>query len=164
MSEGRGPVASWWIEALVAGLLMATAGLVVLDSWRVGVGWGVEGPQAGVFPFLVGLILLAAAGFTLARSVLPASRTDEPFVDRQGLQRVLGVLVPAIAFVVAAHWLGLYVAAALLIAGFMSLVGRFAVALSAGVGAGIALLLFLVFERWFLMPLPKGPLEAALGF
>jgi len=27
----------------------------------------------------------------------------------------------------------------------------------------VPLVLFLVFERWFLVPLPKGPLEAFLG-
>jgi putative tricarboxylic transport membrane protein len=26
------------------------------------------------------------------------------------------------------------------------------------------LLIFVVFERWFLVPMPKGPLEAWLGY
>ena len=164
MSDGKGAVATWWIEAGVAGLLMATAVLVLADSWRVGLGWGSEGPRSGVFPFLVGLVLLGAAGMTLVRSLLPRLRSHDAFVDREGLGRVLGVLLPAIAFVAAAQWLGLYVAAALLIASFMWLLGRFALPVSLGVGVGIALVLFIVFERWFLMPLPKGPLEAALGF
>ena len=30
----------------------------MVDSWRVGIGWAAEGPQAGFFPFYVGLILL----------------------------------------------------------------------------------------------------------
>jgi hypothetical protein len=28
----------------------------------------------------------------------------------------------------------------------------------------VPLVLFMMFERWFLVPLPKGPLEAWLGF
>jgi hypothetical protein len=28
----------------------------------------------------------------------------------------------------------------------------------------VPLTLFMMFERWFLVPLPKGPLEAWLGF
>jgi hypothetical protein len=28
----------------------------------------------------------------------------------------------------------------------------------------VPVLLFLVFERWFLVPLPKGPLEALFGY
>src|SRR6185503_4833935 len=33
----------------------------------------------------------------------------------------------------------------------------------AAVSAGTAVALFLIFERWFLVPLPKGPIEAFLG-
>ena len=29
---------------------------------------------------------------------------------------------------------------------------------------GIPLVTFVIFERWFLVPMPKGPLEAWLGF
>ena len=36
--------------------------------------------------------------------------------------------------------------------------------ISLAVGIGVPLALFLMFERWFLVPLPKGPLEALLGF
>jgi putative tricarboxylic transport membrane protein len=32
------------------------------------------------------------------------------------------------------------------------------------VAIGVPLAFFVVFERWFLVPLPKGPIEAALGF
>jgi putative tricarboxylic transport membrane protein len=28
----------------------------------------------------------------------------------------------------------------------------------------VPLATFLIFERWFLLPLPKGPIEAYLGF
>ena len=41
--------------------------------------------------------------------------------------------------------------------------GKHAVPLTLGVAAGVPLVFFLVFERWFLVPLPKGPLEALLG-
>jgi len=29
---------------------------------------------------------------------------------------------------------------------------------------GVPLVFFLVFEKWFLVPLPKGPIENMLGF
>ena len=40
---------------------------------------------------------------------------------------------------------------------------QFGVPLTAAVALGVPLACFLVFERWFLVPLPKGPLEALLG-
>jgi hypothetical protein len=42
--------------------------------------------------------------------------------------------------------------------------GRFRWYGAAAVAFGVPLALFLVFERWFLVPLPKGPLEAMLGY
>jgi hypothetical protein len=162
--DERRAVADWPVELLVAGLLAGIAALVMADSWRVGIGWGLEGPQAGFFPFYVGLILLGAAGTTLVANLLPASRARGDFVDREGFGRVLSVLVPAVVFVVAVNWVGLYVAAAVLIAFFMRRHGGFPLTSSVGLGAAIAVLVFAAFEVWFLMPLPKGPLEAALGY
>jgi hypothetical protein len=34
----------------------------------------------------------------------------------------------------------------------------------APIAIGLPLVVFVVFERWFLVPLPKGPVEAWLGF
>ena len=162
---GERAVATWPVELVVAGLLAGIAVLVMADSWRVGIGWGLEGPQAGFFPFYVGLILFGAAGTTLVGSLLPASRDQSgTFVDRVGFGRVLSVFVPTVVFVVAVNWLGLYVAAAALIAFFMWRHGAFPPAWSLGLGVAIALVVFVTFEVWFLMPLPKGPLEAALGY
>ncbi len=53
-----------------------------------------------------------------------------------------------------------------------SLLGGFAVALSwfnvllmlAGVSIGVMVVFFLMFEVWFKVPLPKGPIEAMIGF
>jgi hypothetical protein len=38
------------------------------------------------------------------------------------------------------------------------------VATRLAVALGVPLVFFFVFERWFVVPLPKGPLEALLGF
>jgi putative tricarboxylic transport membrane protein len=46
----------------------------------------------------------------------------------------------------------------------MIAIGRESVLRSIGVGIAVPLFFFVLFERWFLVPLPKGPLEAMLGF
>lgn len=161
---GRGGVAVWPVEAVVAGLLAVIAVIVMADSLRVGVGWAVEGPQAGFFPFWVALILLVSAGFTLSTALVPALRDRGEFVDGLSLRRVLTMLLPVVLYVVAIPWLGLYVASAVLIAGFMRLQGGYGIVRSIFVAAAVAVVLFAFFELWFLVPLPKGPLEEALGF
>jgi len=42
--------------------------------------------------------------------------------------------------------------------------GKHGAALTAAVSLGVPLFFFLVFERWFLVALPKGPLEAYFGY
>ena len=34
----------------------------------------------------------------------------------------------------------------------------------AAIALGVPLVAFLIFEKWFLLPLPKGPIEEFLGF
>ncbi|HVI19991.1 MAG TPA: tripartite tricarboxylate transporter TctB family protein, partial [Gaiellales bacterium] len=161
-AEGR-LAAVWQVDLAVALALAAIGGVVVMDSLQVGIGWGVEGPEAGFFPFFVGLLLLAGASFTAARNLLAARRDLDVFVEAAGFRRVLAVLVPTIVYVAAIGWLGIYLASALLIAAFMRVFGRYGYLLCGGLGVAIAVALFLMFEIWFQVPLPKGPLEAALG-
>ena len=51
-----------------------------------------------------------------------------------------------------------------LIAYFMKRHGRYGWPLTVAVSIAVPIAFFLLFERWFLVLLPKGPLEAALGF
>jgi len=60
--------------------------------------------------------------------------------------------------------LGLYVSSALYMAAYMRWGGRHGWAFSIALPLAFVALIFLVFERWFLVPLPKGPLEAWLGY
>ena len=60
-------------------------------------------------------------------------------------------------------WLGLYVASFLLIAVFMKWLGRYSWTLTLGVAIAVPLIAFVMFEKWFLVPLPKGPIEELLG-
>ena len=153
----RGP------ELVVALFLMALAVLVIVDSLRVGTGWSDEGPRSGYFPFYIGLALLVSSGWVALKQLL-RWRTDNPgFADRAQIGLVWAVLWPSAVYVGAIAFLGIYAASFLLIAYFMFRHGKHAVPLTVAVAAGVPLAFFLVFEKWFLVPLPKGPLEALLG-
>jgi hypothetical protein len=147
----------------VAVLLQAIALLVIVDSKRVGIDWADDGPRAGYFPFYIGLLLFAAATWVLINA-LRGAKTDQPFATREELGRVVSMFIPMVVYVAGVALLGIYVASAVLIAFFMIRHGRYRWPLTAAVSLGVPLLLFLVFERWFLVPLPKGPLEALFGY
>ena len=153
----RGP------ELVVGLVLMAIAGLVIADSMRVGTGWGDDGPRSGYFPFFIGLFLLAASTFIVLSTLLKWGKSHAVFATREELVPVFQMLVPMVIYVVAMVYLGIYLPSAILIGYFMRHHGGFAWPASISVSVGVPLVFFLVFEKWFLVPLPKGPIENMLG-
>lgn len=152
------------MELVVAGSFIALAILVMYDNWRIGARWAADGPQAGYFPFYIGLIMLIASSITFVTNVLAASGASSNFVDREQLKRVLQVFVPTLIFVLLIGLLGIYLAAAIFITFFMWWLGKYPLYKIAPIAAFVPLLLFAMFEIWFLVPLPKGPIETALGY
>jgi hypothetical protein len=160
---GSPPVATRWPELLTALLLAAIGALVIVDSLRVGAGWGDDGPRSGYFPFYIGVALLGSSLWVTLVQLSSWPRT-QVFATRAELGRVLTVLWPLVIFVALIKVLGIYVASAILIGWFMTRHGEHRVATRLAVALGVPLVFFFVFERWFVVPLPKGPLEALLGF
>jgi len=154
----RGP------ELVVALLLMVFAAGVIVDSVRVGIGWAPDGPRSGYFPFYIGLLLFVASATVLIRTLVTWKRPKAAFAQHEQLASVISVLVPMVIYIVAISFLGIYVASAFLIGYFMRRHGKFGWAATVGISIGVPIVFFIVFERWFLVPLVKGPLEQMLGF
>ena len=151
---------------LVVALLVGLGGAVTMfDSVRIGAKWGSDGPEAGYFPFLVGTALLLASLWIVA-SVLARWKqlAGSTFVEYERLKPVLTMLLPTIAYVVLIKLVGLYVASAVFIGAFMIWKGRYGWPATLAVALGVPVALFLLFEIWFLVPLPKGPVEHLLGY
>jgi hypothetical protein len=161
--SSQDPVGARWPEVLVAVLLGVLAVVVIADSLRVGIGWAEDGPRSGYFPFYIGVLLLASSLAVLVSQLLRWRGDGAVFAERAQLKSVLAVLVPMIVYVAAIRVLGIYVASALLIGFFMLRHGTHRAAVTGVIAAAVPLVLFFVFERWFLVPLPKGPVEAWLG-
>ena len=149
-------------DLTTAALLMAVGALVVRDSLRLGVGWGTDGPKSGFFPFWLAVVLLACCLGIIVGTLRRADRA--PFVARRALGPVLTVLWPAIAAVLLMQFVGLYVASALYMGFYMRWIGRNSWLAVVAVSVGFSVSTFLVFETWFLVPMPKGPLETWLGY
>jgi hypothetical protein len=168
---GETPVSAHGPELAVAALLALIGALVIADSLRVGAGWGDDGPRAGYFPFYIGSALLALSVWIAVSGWLEHRRgrrsgplpASARFATRAELGRVVSVFWPMVCYVAAIKLLGIYVASALLIGWFMSRHGEHGVPMRLAVALGVPMLFFLVFERWFVVPLPKGPLEALAG-
>ncbi len=149
------------LEMAVAAVFVLIGTVVIYDSLRLGVRWAEDGPQAGYFPFYIGLILCVSSLFTFFKALL--ARTHGVFVTVPQLKMVLAVLIPLAIYAGAIAWLGIYVASVLFIGWFMWRLGHYPATRIAPVSIGVVGFFFLLFEVWFKVPLPKGPLEALLG-
>lgn len=143
-------------------VLMAGGVLVIWDSLRLGIGWGSDGPQSGFFPFWLAVLLTVSCA-TIAWQAGRRGR-GRPFITRAQLQPVLTTLLPSAGFVVLTQFIGLYVASALFMGFYMRWIGRYGWIPIVLISVLFPVVTFLVFETWFLVPMPKGPLEAWLGY
>ena len=149
------------VEMSVAIACIVFGIIAILGSLQAGVGWGAEGPKSGFFPFYLGIIIVGASlmnlkdAWALDRVVLYATWHQ--------LGQVLAVVIPTTVYVVVLPYTGIYAASIVLISGFMMWLGKYPWPKALAVGIGVPLAIYFMFEKWFLVPLPKGPIEYALG-
>jgi putative tricarboxylic transport membrane protein len=162
-----GSVRVW--ESAVALVFLVFAAGVMWDSWRIGARWAEDGPQAGYFPFYIG-VFIAISALVILYTALRMSPEEggTPFVEWGQLKMVLTIMIPSVIYVALIEntWfsLGIYLTSVLFIAAFMRFLGKYGWLKIAAVSVGVVIAFFLMFEVWFQVPLPKGPLEAAFGF
>lgn len=156
-TSSRGGITTRTAEITVALFVFALGALVLYDSVRLGWRWGSDGPQAGYFPFYIGLIICISSAVIVAQALFGRSgKRGGLFVEWQALRQVSSVLLPAGVFVLAIQIIGLYVASALYIAGFMMWLGGYGWMKSALLGLAVSAIAFITFEVWFQVPLYKG--------
>ena len=145
-------------EILIALLLMALGVITVLDSVRLGFGWGMSGPESGFFPFYLGAGIIVCSVLTLFK-VFREYKKDgvgEPLMPQGALTPILWVLIPATAMIVISEFVGLHIAAALYLAFYMRAVGRMGWVPTILVSLLVPISLYIAFDKLFLVPLPQG--------
>ena len=161
-----GSVRTW--EAIVAIAFLVFGSIVVWDSRRLGASWGDDGPQAGYFPFYIGLFIVVSSLVNLVSAFRLGAAGLKAFVEWGQLRMILIVMAPSVVYVAAIdnpwHPLGFYSTSAVFIAFYMRLLGKYGWIKTVLVSVGTMLAFFIMFEIWFSVPLPKGPLEAAFGY
>lgn len=152
------------VELAVAAIIFALGALVAYDSYRLGSSWASDGPQSGYFPFYIGLFTCICGAVVFAQGLLRLKTDQQVFVTLSQLKQVLVILLPSTVYVLGVQLIGIYVSSALFIALFMRLAGKYSWIRSIAVGVGVSVSAFVMFEIWFKIPLPKGPLESLLGY
>lgn len=153
-------------DIVTAAILLGIGLLILLDCIRLGVGWGMEGPRAGFWPFLMALGMVLGSVVILVQAVQRkgVAKSDKPFIPREAIKPVLQCAIPAAAMVVLTEFIGLYIAAGLYLAVYMRWIGRHSWVTVLILSIGIPMASYIVFDKFFLIPMPEGSLKGLLGF
>ena len=172
------------MDMLVALLFLGASLVVIIDSLRLGIAWkGSEGPAAGYFPFRIAVVMALASLANLVRALIDAPSGTKTFVTKDGFAKVLLIVVPLLLYVLAIGGLdtpsfsvlgikvpalqvpalGIYLSSVIYVACFMTFIGGYRADKAIAVGVSMAIALFLLFERKFLVLLPRAswPFDSA---
>jgi putative tricarboxylic transport membrane protein len=163
-SPQRGGLTHNAMDGIAAIVIFAIGVVMMVDNYKIGAGWASDGPESGYFPFRIGVILCIASVVVFLRSFFGKQREHKVFVSWARFRLVLMVLVPTAFYVLAIQLIGIYIASAIFIAAFMRVMDKYSWLKAVLVGVGVSVTMFWMFEVQFMVPLPKGPLEALFGY
>ena len=153
-------------DVAVAAIFAAVGVVVGLESWSRGSGWGPDGPRSGFFPFLMALVVVGGCLVVMIQALRGGgtTRAGEPLIQPGGLRPVLTVFLPAAGMVMLTEVVGLYLAAMVYLVGYIRWVGGFRWRAVLPVGILVPLTFYVLFDRIFLIPMPRGMLGDRLPF
>ncbi|MBM4313333.1 MAG: tripartite tricarboxylate transporter TctB family protein [Deltaproteobacteria bacterium] len=141
------------ISALV---LLAGAGFVGIEAWRLNIWSGPGVPGAGFLPFLLAIALVVGAIGVFLEGTLSGTGDTKWFADRESALR-LAVLMCCIAALVAAiQPLGMLMAVGLFLLVFLAITLRGQWLAILFIAGATPVCLHLIFERWLKFTLPRG--------
>jgi hypothetical protein len=145
------------LETLTALGLIAVSVIVMVEALRLGAGWGDTGPLGGFFPFWLAVTLGLANLWILVKARLrPGSPGVAKPLAAGAVRRVLTTFLPMVGAFLLMELVGFYLASFFYLLVYTRLTGGQSWTASVTVSVLFSAAAFVVFGRWFLMPLPKG--------
>jgi hypothetical protein len=145
------------MELVTAGFTATIGAVVCIGARESGIGWGAAGPQGGVFPFYIGVLIMVGSAGTAVKAVVAGS-DGRAFLNAARARSVVSFLIPLIVLCALAAPLGLYVAMALYLIYAIWRQGGVRPVYAVAGSLVFTFANFVLFERLFQVPLLKGPL------
>lgn len=145
-------------DICIALLLMSVGILVLVDSVRLGFGWGTSGPESGFFPFYLGLGQVICSLLVLLNVIKKHKKegVGRRLMPEGAIKPILWVLVPATVMILITEFVGLHVAAAIYLVFYMRVVGKIGWVTTIIISLIVPISLYIAFDKLFLVPLPQG--------
>jgi putative tricarboxylic transport membrane protein len=116
------------------------------------------GPGPGFFPFWIGIGLQLFGAYQMVLSYASARRHSGPVAPLwSGSGRALGAWLGLAVAIALFRWIGFALSFVMLTIFLIVVLDRRPVVLAVGIGAGLALAFYIVFEFALGVSLPKGP-------
>ncbi len=146
------------VDIIVAVVILCVGLVVGADAFRLGAGWGMEGPRPGFFPFVMAVLVVVGCLIVIRQAVKGTSsvKGSQRFVPEGAMKPVLTVLIPACGMVLLTEIVGLYIAAMIYLLLYIRIVGEFRWRTVLLVSIPIPLISSWVFDKIFLIPMPMG--------
>ena len=153
MATQVGKQSKYYFKEFYFNWILLVLGLyITIESIRIGFGTLKE-PEAGLFPFIGGAIILVSDIFIL----LEKRKSSEPlFEDRNGIKIFLTLLCIYMLWILGMPFLGYVIVtflASFVISKVLKLEGWLRPLMLAG---GITLFIYLLFDYWLYIDLPRG--------
>jgi hypothetical protein len=145
-------------DIITALILMLFGVIVASDCLRIGIGWEAEGPKGGFFPFVMAALVIGGTGLVIRQALKGTGsvKGNKPFVEPGGMKPILIVVIPACLMILFVEVVGLYVSAMFYLVGYIKWAGDHSWRTSLLVGILVPLVSYIVFEKFFLIPMPMG--------
>jgi putative tricarboxylic transport membrane protein len=143
------------VEYAVCAVLLALGVVLFMEAFRLGPGWGEQGPQPGFAIFvLTTMMVVGAIGVAITNYFKPDRR---PFFEvSQEVVDLLKVGVPVVVVIYLIPWLGIYLTAGLYMGFFMAWYGRFRWYSAIAGLVAFPLVLWIILSKGFGLPLPMS--------
>ena len=143
-------------EIIVAGFLGAIGIVTIIESFRLGIGYEIWGPQAGFIIFWLSILTLVCVGAIIAKGWL--KKKAEPFfMSRVAMVETSYVALTSLIFVVLIPLVGQYIAIFIYAGLFSAWLGKARWYSVAALSIIMPTAIFWAFEKGLMVPLIKSP-------
>ncbi len=151
-------------DIITALIIMLFGVSVAADSISKGVGWAAEGPRAGFFPFVMAVLILGGCVLVIRQAIKGTSSVKgaKRFVEKGGIKPILIVIIPAVLMILLTEVIGLYLAAMIYLTLYIKFAGNHSWRTSLLIGIPVPLASYIIFDKFFLIPMPMGLYGASI--